>query len=250
MHFGRVHAGLAQQAGDVHERPAVLLVGRRVHDDEAAAVGERGAQVAAEAGVLGGGGESEARCRQRWAASQRSTAARRTSACIIENSNINRKTYGRSMPFRLATLALALAIAAPAFAQTQTQARRAGADDRRRRDHRGRQRHRGDGARQRRDPPRRHGDLRRRAALQPRARPRGRRRRRAAAGRRRSLLRSAPAVQHARRHRLLRAADLSTAARQRGARRRRAGRVPRQGQVPLLRRATTPPAVPGRRTGS
>src|SRR5262245_29019638 len=39
---------------------------------------------------------------------------------MIENSNINRKTYGRSMPFRFATLAAALLAAAPAFAQKST----------------------------------------------------------------------------------------------------------------------------------
>jgi hypothetical protein len=45
----------------MHERPAVLLVGRRVHRDEARAVLEAGAEITAEACVFGCGGEGEAR---------------------------------------------------------------------------------------------------------------------------------------------------------------------------------------------
>ncbi len=61
--LGRVHAGRAQQGGDVDERPAVLLVGRSVHDDVAAAVGEPRAPVAPEAGVLGSAFQGEAKRR-------------------------------------------------------------------------------------------------------------------------------------------------------------------------------------------
>jgi hypothetical protein len=46
-----VQAGLGDQAGDVDERPHVLLRRRRVHDDDAAAALEVGAQVAAKARV-------------------------------------------------------------------------------------------------------------------------------------------------------------------------------------------------------
>ena len=62
--FGCVQLRLAQQARDVDERPAVFLVGRCVHGDEAAAVGERGAEVAPETRVLGGGSEGERAARE------------------------------------------------------------------------------------------------------------------------------------------------------------------------------------------
>ncbi len=61
MHLGRVHARRAQQARHAHVRRAVLVRGRGVHGDEAAAVVERGAEIAAEARVFGGGGEGKAR---------------------------------------------------------------------------------------------------------------------------------------------------------------------------------------------
>jgi hypothetical protein len=64
QHLGRVHAGFMQHARDVHERPAVFPLGRRVHHDVAAAVGEGGAPVAAEAGVGGSRGEGEGRAAQ------------------------------------------------------------------------------------------------------------------------------------------------------------------------------------------
>ncbi len=58
--LGGVHAGLAQQACHVHEGPAILLVRRRGHRDDRAALGIAHAEVAAEARVLGSGGQAEA----------------------------------------------------------------------------------------------------------------------------------------------------------------------------------------------
>ena len=56
QHLGRVQPGRAQQAGDLHEGAAVLVAGRRVHDDQAAAgaVGRIDAEIAAEARVGAG----------------------------------------------------------------------------------------------------------------------------------------------------------------------------------------------------
>ena len=59
-----MHAGLRQQARDAHEGPAVFLVGRRVHGDEAAAVFQRGAEIAPEACILGSRRQLEARAAQ------------------------------------------------------------------------------------------------------------------------------------------------------------------------------------------
>ena len=59
-----MHAGRAQQAGDVHERPAILLAGRRIHDDVGTAIAQGGAKVAAEACIDRGGGEGEASAAQ------------------------------------------------------------------------------------------------------------------------------------------------------------------------------------------
>jgi hypothetical protein len=66
-HLRRVHAGFGQHARDAHEGPRILPVGRRIHGDVALAVAERGAKVAAEAGVFGSrgqreGGAAEVRC--------------------------------------------------------------------------------------------------------------------------------------------------------------------------------------------
>ena len=61
MHLRRVHAGVAQQRRDVHERSAILLFRRRVHRDVARAVVERGAEVAAKACVFGRRRQREAR---------------------------------------------------------------------------------------------------------------------------------------------------------------------------------------------
>ena len=60
---GRVHAGVGQQRGNVHERAAILLRRRRVHRDQrraparARGVGERDAEIAAKARVGGRGRE-------------------------------------------------------------------------------------------------------------------------------------------------------------------------------------------------
>ena len=52
----RIEAGLAQQVRDLDERPAVLLLRRRIHDDAAlAAVGKTDAEIAAKTGVGGSG---------------------------------------------------------------------------------------------------------------------------------------------------------------------------------------------------
>jgi hypothetical protein len=59
VHLRRVHAGVAQQARYVHKGPAILLPRRRVHHHVAAAVFERGAEVAPEAGILGCGRKRE-----------------------------------------------------------------------------------------------------------------------------------------------------------------------------------------------
>src|SRR6185369_4373398 len=52
-----VRPGGGEQRGDLQKRAAILLVRRCVHDDEAAAVGEFGAEVAPEARVRRGGRE-------------------------------------------------------------------------------------------------------------------------------------------------------------------------------------------------
>ena len=65
VHLWCMHARLREQLGDMHERPAVLLFGRRVHDHEAAAIGERGAEVAAETRILRSGREAEALAAER-----------------------------------------------------------------------------------------------------------------------------------------------------------------------------------------
>ena len=55
---GTLHAGCAEQARHLHERPAVLVLRRRIHHDPGAGRGGD-AEVAAEARVLGGRGEAE-----------------------------------------------------------------------------------------------------------------------------------------------------------------------------------------------
>ena len=104
-----------------------------------------------------------------------------------------------------------------------------GADHDRCREDRGRVRTGSHRARPGRVPARGPDDLQRVPALQPGIRPHRGRRRRAPAARHRPLLRSAPALQHAGRHRRVRAADLPRGRRSAGARQRRAARIPRQG---------------------
>ena len=57
--FRRMHAGLMQELCDMHEGPAVLALGRRVHGNVGRAVRKRGTKVAPEACVRGGWGELE-----------------------------------------------------------------------------------------------------------------------------------------------------------------------------------------------
>ncbi len=50
-----VDAGRFEQTGDLHIGPDVFLARRRVHDDEGPAIGREHPEIAAEAGIAGGG---------------------------------------------------------------------------------------------------------------------------------------------------------------------------------------------------
>ncbi len=60
MDFGHVHAGFGKEMCDMHERPAVLLVGRRVHYDERRlCFAAPNPEITPEARVVGGGRDAE-----------------------------------------------------------------------------------------------------------------------------------------------------------------------------------------------
>jgi len=239
-----MHAGRAQQSGDVHERPAIFLAGRRIHDDVGAAIGQGGAKVARKLASTEAGAREKRSPRSR-AASQDSRAARRESACIIENSNI-KSIAARSMGYRFAT-AGARAPRCRASPRANQKRGRAGAHDHRRRAHRGRERDRVHGASNaeiKRDELSIFGDVLRYNAEFGRIEGDGGVR----CSRAWTACSAAPAVQHARRYRRVRAARLPHAARSAGARQRRAYEfLARTGTASAARPSL--PARPPRKTG-
>ena len=83
-HLRRVHARVAQQRGDVHERPAVLLRRRRVHRDQRRRAGrervrrlQRHAEIAAKARIVRRRRKRERAASASTCASQSASAARR-----------------------------------------------------------------------------------------------------------------------------------------------------------------------------
>ncbi len=54
QHLGYMHPGSTKQFRHMNERPAILMLGGRIHDNQAL-IGKCGAKIAAEAGIRGSG---------------------------------------------------------------------------------------------------------------------------------------------------------------------------------------------------